>query len=153
MMRNMTILFLLICICSCRSVKTVENTQVCYDSVYSGTTNIQEVSLVDFTKVIHDSIYTHVTIFRYDTIFVSGSPVIKEKIEIEQVKVSGETSNDLRKDSITFNEDVTCNIEYVETNDRVTERENRVNRLRIYLFAFGAICIILVLLIKKGLKE
>jgi len=49
---------------------------------------IDSGSYADRYTHIYDSVITHVTIYRYDTVItISGDPILKEKIQIDQTKI------------------------------------------------------------------
>lgn len=87
------------------------------DSISEKMLSFDEGSITEIQRNVYDSVITHITIYRYDTIFVDGSPIIKEKIEVEQVRISGDQSTEQIKDSIKASEVAKVDVTY---NDTIT---------------------------------
>lgn len=145
-MRNILYL-VLICItavsCSSasKSVKTdiVLNSVSNYDSIYDRILQVEAKKGVEIKSNSHDSVFTHVTIYRYDTIVVNGEPIIKEKIVIEKVEVSGEDVEMSRNDSIIYNDEVSVSVSsvdslYVERHERTKKQINKRSLFTFLLF-------------------
>lgn len=110
MKRLLYTILIIVAFASCkttsRSVKTdQEITNVTnYDSIFERFLQIEAGRITEIQKSVHDSVVTNVTIYRYDTIIVNGEPIIKEKIVVEQVKISGENTIEHDQDSIQATE-------------------------------------------------
>lgn len=123
-MRRM--LFIIVCffaMVSCRTTRETINKDLKVemsqqkDSIYEKTLLFDEGSITEIQRNMYDSVITHITIFRYDTIFVDGSPIIKEKIEVDQLRISGDHSTEQIRDSIKASEVAKTDVTY---NDTIT---------------------------------
>ena len=106
---------------SCRTTREIINTDLSvehgikFDSMFYKSVNTDTEMVTKIQRIAYDSVITHITIMRYDTIFVDGSPVIKEKVEFDQVKISGDTMTEQVKDSIKASEVVLSDMTYNDT--------------------------------------
>lgn len=102
-----------------------------------------EICITEIQKNVYDSVITHITIYRYDTILLDGSPIIKEKIEVEQVKTSGDNSTcqirdsikacDVEKTNVTYNDTITI-LKHEQTQTKKVEGRNKVVEFVLLLF-------------------
>lgn len=120
------ILFIIVCffaMVSCRTTRETINKDLKVemsqrkDSISEKTLLFDEGSITEIQRNVYDSVITHITIFRYDTIFVDGSPIIKEKIEVDQLRISGDHSTEQIRDSIKASEVAKTDVTY---NDTIT---------------------------------
>lgn len=124
------ILYIIVCclmLASCRTTRETINKDLKVemsqqkDSISEMRLSFDEGSITEIQRNVYDSVITHITIYRYDTIFVDGSPIIKEKIEVEQVRISGDQSTEQIKDSIKASEVDKVDVTY---NDTITIQNN-----------------------------
>lgn len=120
------ILFIIVCffaMVSCRTTRETINKGLKVemsqrkDSISEKTLLFDEGSITEIQRNVYDSVITHITIFRYDTILVDGSPIIKEKIEVDQLRISGDHSTEQIRDSINASEVAKTDVTY---NDTIT---------------------------------
>lgn len=120
------ILYIIVCclmLASCRTTRETINKDLKVemsqqkDSISEKMLSFDEGSITEIQRNVYDSVIIHITIYRYDTIFVDGSPIIKEKIEVEQVRISGDQSTEQIKDSIKASEVAKADVTY---NDTIT---------------------------------
>lgn len=95
------------CRTTSESVKTdIEvNSVTNYDSLFENFLQVEAGKYAEIQRNVYDSVITHVTIVRYDTVVINGEPIIKEKIIIEKVEVSGENTHEQEIDS-TYSTDI-----------------------------------------------
>lgn len=86
-----------------------------YDSIYERFLQIEAGRYAEIQRNVYDSVITHVTIVRYDTIVINGEPIIKEKIIIEQVEVSGENTDEHKLDSIKATDAILADVAVKDT--------------------------------------
>lgn len=124
------ILYIIVCclmLASCRTTRETINKDLKVemsqqkDSISEMRLSFDECSITEIQRNVYDSVITHITIYHYDTIFVDGSPIIKEKIEVEQVRISGDQSTEQIKDSIKASEVAKVDVTY---NDTITIKNN-----------------------------
>lgn len=121
MNRILYIIVIFLAIVSCRTTRETVNKDLKVemsqqkDSVSVKKLLFDEGSITEIQRNVYDSVITHITIFRYDTIFVDGSPVIKEKIEVDQVRISGDYRTEQTRDSIKASEVDIIDVTYEDT--------------------------------------
>lgn len=121
MKRILYIIVIFFAMASCRTIRETVNKDLKVemsqqkDSVSVKKLLFDEGSITEIQRNVYDSVITHITIFRYDTIFVDGSPAIKEKIEVDQVRISGDYSTEQTRDSIKASEVDMIDVTYEDT--------------------------------------
>lgn len=159
------ILFIIVCfftIVSCRTTKETVNKDLKVemsqqkDSLSVKKLLFDEGCITEIQRNVYDSVITHITIFRYDTILVDGSPVIKEKIEVDQVRISGDYSTEQTRDSIKASEvdiiDVThedtITIHQHEQTQKIRS-DKRNAAIFVMILIIGCLVCACIILIKK----
>ena len=121
MRRILYIIVIFFAMASCRTTRETVNKDLKVemsqqkDSVSVRKLLFDECSITEIQRNVYDSVITHITIFRYDTILVDGSPAIKEKIEVDQVRISGDYSTEQTRDSIKASEVDMIDVTYEDT--------------------------------------
>lgn len=162
MKRILYILVVFLSIVSCRTTKETVNKDMKVemsqqkDSVSVKKLLFDERSITEIQRNVYDSVITHITIFRYDTIFVDGSPLIKEKIEVDQVRISGDYSTEQTRDStkasevdmidVTDKDTLTIN-QHEQTQKIKSDRRNAA--MFVMILIVGCLVCACIILIKK----
>lgn len=157
------ILYIIVCclmLASCRTTRETINKDLKVemsqqkDSISEKISSFDESSMTEIQRIVYDSVITHITIYRYDTVLVDGSPMIKEKVEFDQVKISGCNDTEHIKDSITATEVVRSDVTYNDTiriENHVQMQKNQVNKgdLVTFVLLILSFCCICIGLIRK----
>lgn len=162
MKRILYIIVVSLAMVSCRTMKETVNKDLKVemsqqkDSVSVKKLLFDEGSITEIQRNVYDSVITHITIFRYDTIFVDGSPVIKEKIQVDQVRISGDYSTEQTRDSIkasevdmidvTDKDTITIN-QHEQTQKMKSDRRNAA--MFVMILIVGCLVCACIILIKK----
>lgn len=162
MKRILYIIVIILSIVSCRTTKETANKDLKVemsqqkDSVSVKKLLFDEGSITEIQRNVYDSVITHITIFRYDTIFVDGSPAIKEKIEVDQVRISGDYSTEQTRDSIKASEVAKTDVTY---NDTITiQKSEQTQKIKsdrrnaamfVMILIVGCLVCACIILIKK----
>lgn len=159
------ILFIVVCciaMVSCRTTRETINKDLKVemsqqkDSISEKMLSFDEGSLIKIQRNVYDSVITHITIFRYDTIFIEGSPIIKEKIEVEQVRISGDQSIEQIRDSIKASEVAKTDVTY---NDTITiqkheqTQKKQVNERHVITFLLFLLAVCLAYICIEEIKK
>lgn len=159
------ILFIIVCffaMVSCRTTRETINKDLKVemsqrkDSISEKTLLFDEGSITEIQRNVYDSVITHITIFRYDTIFVDGSPIIKEKIEVDQLRISGDHSTEQIRDSIKASEVAKTDVTY---NDTITiqkseqTQKTKVDERHIITFLLFLLAVCLAYICINELKK
>lgn len=159
------ILYIIVCcllFISCSTTKETINKDINVemsqhkDSISENILSFDEGSIIEIQRNVYDSVITHITIYRYDTIFVDGSPIIKEKIEVEQVRISGDQSTEQIKDSIKASEVAKADVTYNDTiaikNHEQTQKKP-VNKGNLATFLLFLIIVLLSYICIEQIKK
>ena len=125
------------------------------DSVFVKKLLFDEGSITEIQRNVYDSVITHITIFHYDTILVDGSPAIKEKIEVDQVRISGDYRTEQTRDSIKASEADMIDVTYEDTitiqkhEQTQKMKSDKRNAVFIMILIVGCIVCSCIILIKK----
>ena len=121
MKRILYIIVIFFAMASCRTIRETVNKDLKVemsqqkDSVSVKKLLFDEGSITEIQRNVYDSVITHITIFRYDTILVDGSPAIKERIEVDQVRISGDYRTEHTRDSIKASDVDMIDVTYEDT--------------------------------------
>lgn len=157
-MRNIFFIFIAcIALVSCRTSRETVDLSVehgtTFDSIYGRCVNAELETVTEIQNVMYDSVVTHITIIRYDTVLVDGSPVIKEQIEYDQVRISGTNAKEQTRDSIKATEVVQSGVAYKDTiqikkNEQRQKKPTKILSM-VPLLLFCIIILIIYVCIKQ----
>lgn len=111
-----------------------------YDSIYERLLQIEAGRYAEIQRNVYDSVITHVTIVRYDTVVINGEPIIKEKIIVEHVEVSGDNTHEQEIDSTNATDIVSVSVTNKDTlqiqkHEQTKKKQlNKGNMLTFLLF-------------------
>lgn len=162
MKRILYIIVIFLSIVSCRTTRETVNKDLKVemsqqkDSVSVKKLFYDEGSIAEIQRNVYDSVITHITIFRYDTILVDGSPIIKEKIEVDQVRISGDYSTEQTRDSIKASEVDMIDVTYEDTitiqkheQTQKIKSDRRNAAMFVMILIVGCLVCACIILIKK----
>lgn len=162
MRRILYIIVIFFSMVSCRTTRETVNKDLKVemsqqkDSVSVKKLLLDEGSITEIQRNVYDSVITHITIFRYDTIFVDGSPAIKERIEVDQVRISGDYRTEQTRDStkasevdmidVAYEDTITIN-QHEQTQKMKSDRRNAA--MFVMILIVGCLVCACIILIKK----
>lgn len=161
MRRLLFVIVIFLAMVSCRTTRESVNKDLKVemsqqkDSVSVRKLLFDEGSITEIQRNVYDSVITHITIFRYDTIFVDGSPAIKEKIEVDQVRISGDYRTEQTRDSMKSSEVDIIDVAYEDTitiqKHELTQKIKSDKRNAVFVMILIVCCLVCacIILIKK----